>query len=292
MPHSRAAGSDRNAQVRRVLLGLLIANLCVVAAKFVIGVRSGSLGVLGDAAHSSVDAFNNVLALFVIWIAARAPDEDHPYGHEKFETLGALAIVMFLSITGFELVKGAIQRLMVGAPPISITNMELAILVGTLGINTAVTIYEAKRGRELNSPILLADAAHTRADVFVTIGVIAGVIFGRFGYGIVDPLMALGVATLIAFLAYRIVIRTVPELVDQLAMPADEIQAAAERVSGVVSAYAIRSRGTQERRFAELTIAVDGAATVEDAHRIADLVETTLQRDLALHEVVVHVEPC
>ena len=292
MPHSRAAGSDRNAQVRRVLLGLLIANLSVVAAKFVIGFRSGSLGVLGDAVHSSVDAFNNVLALLVIWIAARAPDEDHPYGHEKFETLGALAIVMFLSITGFELVKGAITRLISGAPAVTVTNPELGILVGTLAINTAVTIYETKRGRELNSPILLADAAHTRADVFVTIGVIIGVVFGRLGYGAVDPVMALGVAALIVYLAYSIVMRTVPELVDQLAMPSEDIQAAAERIAGVVSAYAIRSRGTQERRFAELTIAVDGGASVEAAHRIADDVEATLQRDLALHEVVVHVEPC
>jgi cation diffusion facilitator family transporter len=292
MPHSRAAEPDRNAQVRRVLLGLFIANLCVVVAKLVIGVRSGSLGVLGDAVHSSVDASNNILALAVIWIAARAPDDDHPYGHEKFETLGALAIVMFLSITGFELVKGAITRLSAGAQPIRISNLELGILAGTLLINTVVTIYEERRGRQLNSPILLADAAHTRADVFVTIGVITGVIFSRYGYGFVDPLMALGVAALIVFLAYRIVIQTVPELVDKLAMPPEDIQQAAESVRGVESAYAIRSRGTQERRFAELTIAVDGAATVEDAHRIADLVESTLQSDLAIHEVVVHIEPC
>jgi cation diffusion facilitator family transporter len=292
MPHSRAAEPDRNAQVRRVLLGLFIANLCVVVAKLVIGMRSGSLGVLGDAVHSSVDASNNILALAVIWIAARAPDDDHPYGHEKFETLGALAIVMFLSITGFELVKGAITRLSAGAPPIQISNLELGILVGTLLLNTVVTIYEERRGRQLNSPILLADAAHTRADVFVTIGVITGVIFGRNGYGVVDPLMALGVAVVIVLLAYRIVVRTVPELVDKLAMPPEDIQRAAESISGVERAYAIRSRGTQERRFAELTIAVNGAATVEDAHAIADLVESTLQTDLTIHEVVVHIEPC
>ena len=66
----------------------------------------------------------------------------------------------------------------------------------------------------------------------------------------------------------------------------------AEAIDGVMSAYAIRSRGTQERRFAELTIAVDGTATVEEAHRVADVVETTLQSNLELHEVVVHIEPC
>jgi cation diffusion facilitator family transporter len=80
-------------QVKRVLARLLLANLVVVVAKFIVGLRTGSLGVMGDAVHSSADAMNNVLALAVIWAASREPDEDHPYGHEKFETLGALAIV-------------------------------------------------------------------------------------------------------------------------------------------------------------------------------------------------------
>jgi cation diffusion facilitator family transporter len=292
MPQSRVAERDRNAQVRRVLLGLLVANLVVVGAKFVIGLRSGSLGVLGDAVHSSVDAMNNVLALAVIWISAREPDQDHPYGHEKFETLGALAIVVFLSITGFELVENAIGRLKAGSPPVEITNLELALLAGTLAINIAVTTYETRRGRALGSAILLADAAHTRADVFVTIGVLIGVVAGRYGFGIVDPLMALGVAGLIVVLAYRIVARSVPDLVDQLVVPSDHIRELSETVEGVVQAYDIRSRGTQERRFAELTVAVDGRATVEAAHEIADAVEAKLRHDLGFHEVIVHVEPC
>ena len=292
MPQSRVAERDRNAQVRRVLLGLLVANLVVVGAKFVIGVRSGSLGVLGDAVHSSVDAMNNVLALAVIWISAREPDQDHPYGHEKFETLGALAIVVFLSITGFELVENAIGRLKAGSPPLEITNLELAVLAGTLAINIAVTTYETNRGRALGSAILLADAAHTRADVFVTIGVLIGVVAGRYGFGIVDPLMALGVAGVIVVLAYRIVARSVPDLVDQLVVPPEDIRELSEGVEGVVRAYDIRSRGTQERRFAELTVAVDGRATVEAAHEIADAVEAKLRHDLGFHEVIVHVEPC
>lgn len=292
MPQSRVAERDRNAQVRRVLLGLLVANLVVVGAKFVIGVRSGSLGVLGDAVHSSVDAMNNVLALAVIWIAGREPDQDHPYGHEKFETLGALAIVVFLSITGFELVENAIGRLRAGSPPLEITALELALLAGTLVINIAVTSYETRRGRALGSAILLADAAHTRADVFVTIGVLIGVVAGRYGLGIVDPLMALGVAVLIVVLAYRIVAQSVPDLVDQLVVPSDDIRQLSETVAGVVRAYDIRSRGTPERRFAELTVAVDGRATVEAAHEIADAVETRLRQDLGFHEVIVHVEPC
>jgi len=283
---------DRNTQVQRVLLGLLVANLAVVGAKFVIGLRTGSLGVLGDAVHSSVDAMNNVLALAVMWVAVREPDEDHPYGHEKFETLGALAIVVFLSITGFELVKGAIVRLATGADPIDISTLEFSVLLGTLAVNTVVTLYETKRGRELNSPILLADSAHTRADVFITIGVLIGVIFSQAGLWWVDSVVALVVAGVIVVLAYGIVARSVPVLVDQHVAPAAEIRRAAESVDGVISAYDIKSRGASDRRFAELTIAVSGDATVEEGHQVADAVETRLRDQLMFHQVVVHVEPC
>src|SRR6267143_2105879 len=114
-----------SAAVRRVLIGLLGANLAVVAAKAYIGVVSGSLAVWGDALHSSVDSLYNVLGLIVVRVAARAPDEDHPYGHGKFETLGALAIVVFLSITCFELVRNAVQQLLSGSHAVTVTDLGL-----------------------------------------------------------------------------------------------------------------------------------------------------------------------
>ena len=203
-----------------MLVGLFIANLAVVVAKFVIGLRSGSLAVLGDAIHSSVDAMNNVLALAVMWVAGRGPDEDHPYGHHKFETLGALVIVIFLSISWFELVQGAVTRLVTGAAPLAIGNPQIGVLVGTLAINGAVAAYEARRGRELNSDILLADAAHTRADVFITIGVLSGVVLSRAGFRYADPVVAPLVAAAIVWIAYGIVARTVPILVDEHVVPA------------------------------------------------------------------------
>ena len=292
MPPDRAVARDRNAQVQRVLLGLLVANLGVVGAKFVIGLRTGSLGVLGDAVHSSADAINNVLGLAVMWFAAREPDEDHPYGHEKFETLGALAIVVFLSITGFELMKGAINRLGTGSGPLQISALEFAVLLGTLVVNTVVTVYETRRGRELNSDILLADSAHTRADVFITIGVLVGVLATQAGFWWVDSIVALLVAGVIVILAYSIVVRSLPVLVDQPVVPAAEIQRVAESVDGVVTAYHIRSRGASDRRFAELTIAVEGDATVESSHHLADAVEMRLRKQLEFQEVVVHIEPC
>ncbi len=283
---------DRTIRIQRVLLGLLFANLAVVGAKFVIGMTTNSLAVIGDGVHSSVDAVNNVLALTVMWVAAREPDEDHPYGHTKFETLGALAIVVLLSVGGFELIKGAVYRLVHGTEPLNITGMQIAVLGGTLVINTVVAIYETRQGHALHSDLLLADAAHTRVDVFITLGVLAGVALSRAGYPSADPIVALFVAVAVVWVAWGIVRRSVPVLVDEQALPPDQIRVAAEAVAGVRSAYHVRSRGLPHHRFAELTIAVEGSATVSAAHEIADAVEQRLRDHLQVHEVIVHVEPC
>src|SRR2546425_2227454 len=156
---------DRSAAVRRVLRGLLVANVAVVIAKAAVGMVAGSLAVLGDAIHSSVDAVYNVLGLIVVRVAARAPDEDHPYGHRKFETLGALSIVVFLSVTCFELVRSAIGRLIAGGRAVQVSDAGLTLLLVTLGTNVFVAWYENRRGHQLSSDLLIADAAHTRADV-------------------------------------------------------------------------------------------------------------------------------
>ena len=281
-----------SAQVRRVFIGLLVANLAVVGVKVAVGLASGSLAVLGGAVDSCVDALNNVLALIVVRVAAKEPDEDHPYGHGKFETLGALAIVGFLSITCFELVREAVNHLVSGAHRVDVSDSQLTLLLLILGANVVISWYERRRGTELGSELLVADAAHTRADVFVTVGILVSVLLMRRGWWWADSAVAIMVALVIVFVAYRILVRTVPVLVDERALPPRDIQDAAQAVPGVKSAYSIRSRGPSDLRYAEVTVCVDRHADVESAHAIADQVEERLKRDLRLHEVTVHVEPC
>jgi cation diffusion facilitator family transporter len=292
MPLSRPEGRDKTAPVRRVFVGLLVANVSVVGAKFVVGLASGSLAVLSSALDSAVDALNNVVALVVVRVAQKEPDEDHPYGHGKFETLGALGVVGVLSVTCFELVRSAVNKLIAGGHRVHVTGWHVAVLVITLAVNIVVAWYEHRRGAALGSELLVADAAHTRADVFITAGALAGLLFARQGWWWADPGTAIVVACVIVFVAYRILVRTVPVLVDQAALPTTDIRDTAQAVPGVRSAYGIRSRGPSELRYAEVTIAVDGHADVATAHGIADQVEERLKRDLRLHEVMVHVEPC
>ena len=285
---SRAKSSG----VRRVLGGIFVANILVVILKFAVGVDTNSLAVFGDALQSSVDAVNNLFALFVVRVASKAPDEDHPYGHAKFETLGGLLIALLLALSIFELVRGAVARLLMGAPPLNVSGLALALLVFTLAVNIGVVWFETRAGRRLNSDILLADALHTRTDVFITLGVLTGLAIARFGLAWADPVLAIIVAVLVGRAGYQILRRSIPSLVDERAFDQDTIRREAEGVTGVVSAYSIRSRRAGDRQFAELTIAVNGAADVASAHRIADQVEDRLRESLQLDEVTVHVEPC
>ena len=286
-----AGGRDRTASIQRVFLGLLAANLAVVGAKVVIGLSAGSLSVLGDGVHSSVDAFNNVAFTVLMRYAGAEPDANHPYGHGKFEVLGALGIVIFLAIASFELVKSAVGRLAAGSPPPALTALDLWVLGGTLAVNAWVAWVEARKAREYASDLLLADAAHTRADVLITTGVIAGGILSHAHVKHVDPVITLVVVLFIGRVGWQILRRAVPILVDQAAQEPDALRQTAEGVAGVDAATDIRSRLAAGVAFAELTIKVSGHLAVDQAHEIADAVERRLKDDLKLDRVVVHVEP-
>lgn len=284
--------SARRAGVRRVLLLVLVLNLTVLALKLGAWWISGALSVLAEATHSSLDALNNVLALGFARVAARGPDEEHPYGHQKFETLGALVLVGFLSITVFELIKGAVVRLMeperIAVNP---SGLVLAILAGSIVMGVLVSTYEERKARELTSDLLLADAAHTRSDVLATLAVLVGLVGVRMGFPLADPLVTLVVAGLIGLTGWRIVQEIVPVLVDERAVEARRIREIAEATEGVVGCRDVRSRGRPGEAFAELVITVAPHLDVARSHEIADAVEARVAAAVGAREVVVHVEP-
>ncbi len=285
-------GAIRGPEIRATLLVILLLNALVVAAKVVVGVRTGSLSVLGAALESGFDMLNNVVGIVLVGIAARGPDEDHPYGHEKFETLGALAIVGFLSISCFELLREGVRYVVVGRAPRAPSIAELLVIVATMGVNLIVVWYERRRGRQLNSTFLLADAAHTGSDIYVTAAALASLLLARAGLGFIDPILAIAVALVIGWNGYQIVRGTVPVLVDERAVDASEIRRLLSAIPGRSEVPTVRSRAMASGvLFAEVTICVDASTTVEEAHRIADAVEDRLADRLGASEVTVHVEP-
>jgi len=289
---SRPARDVGSPAVRRVLLHVLLLNALVVVIKLVVGIRTASLTVLGAALESGLDALNNVIGMLLVSIAAREPDEDHPYGHDKFETLGALGIVGFLSISCFELMREGISVLAGGGAGTRASAADINIIVVTLAINAFVVWYERRRGRDIGSAFLLADAEHTRGDILVTVMALVSLFLGRHGGKRIDASLAIAVALIIAWSGWRILQRSIPILVDQRAVEATELRRIIADIPGISEVRGIRSRYSASGvLFAELTIAVPGGTPVDVAHALADRVEEAVGRKYGAAEITVHVEP-
>ena len=284
--------TGRAPAIRATLLAILVANAAVVAVKLVIGIRTGTLAVLGAALESGLDMLNNVMGILLVSLAAQAPDDDHPYGHDKFETLGAIGIVGFLSISCFELLQEGVHKLLRHGAPRHATTLEIWLLGATVLVNLFVVWYERRRGRALQSAFLMADAAHTVSDVYVTGLAVLSLVLTRFGFQRLDAALAIVVALIIAWTGYRILRETVPILVDQRGVDPDDLRRRVVAVDGVRIVRAVRSRLTASGTlFAEVTIGVDEAMSVVDAHRLADAVESRIAAAYGVAEVTVHVEP-
>ena len=288
----RQAQHARSPGVRRTLAIVLALNALVAALKIVIGVRTGALTVLGAALESGLDMLNNIIGMMLVAVAARAPDDDHPYGHDKFETLGALGIVGFLSISCFELLREGIGALVGHRAPHHVGATDVAVIAGTLMVNVFVVWHERRRGRELGSAFLLADAAHTSSDILVTVMALTSLALSRVAWPWLDAALAISVALIIAWSGLQILRESIPVLVDERAIDASELRGVVIGVPDIRDVRNVRSRFTASGQlFAEVTIAVPGGASVDDAHRLADAVEAAIEREFGASQVTVHIEP-
>jgi cation diffusion facilitator family transporter len=289
---------DNRSEVRKVLIITLLLNLFVMGLKAVVGFWTGSLSLQADALHSVTDSANNVLGLIASRFSSPQPDRDHPYGHQKFEAVGALGIAAFLGIACFEILQGAIERLFHSLTPVNISAPELLLLLIVLGVNIFVTFYERSVGKRVGSAILIADAQHTMSDVWVTITVLIGLI-GVWQARVLnlpqlqwlDVFLAFPVALLVFHSGWKVLKENLPWLVDEMAIAPEEIQKLAMQVPGVINCHDIASRGLVGRQvFIEMHMIVD-AKDVETAHQITENVEALLGERFGPVRVLIHVEP-
>ncbi|MEH1969010.1 MULTISPECIES: cation diffusion facilitator family transporter [unclassified Nostoc] len=283
---------DNRAEVRKVLIITLLLNLFVMGLKALVGYWTGSLSLLADALHSVTDSANNVLGLIASKFSSPQPDREHPYGHSKFEAVGALGIASFLGIACFEILQGAIERILKGGgEPVRISPPELWLLLIVLGVNIFVAFYERSVGRRVGSSILIADATHTMSDIWVTISVIGGLIGVWLGYQWMDLVLSFPVALLVFWSGWSVLKENLPWLVDQMAIAPEAIHAIATSVPGVINCHDIASRGVLGRQvFIEMHLIVD-ASDVETAHHITEEVESRLEERFRPVRILIHVEP-
>ena len=289
---------DNRAQVRKVLWITLFLNLFVMVLKAIVGFITGSLSLQADALHSVTDSANNVLGLVANRFSSPQPDREHPYGHQKFEALGALGIAAFLGIACFEILQGAVERVFSGSTTVQISPDELWILLIVLGVNIFVAFYERNVGRRIGSRILIADAKHTMSDIWVTLLVLAGLVgiwqaetlnFPQLQW--LDIFLAFPVALLVFRSGWEVLQDNLPWLVDEIAIAPEAIHRIVMEVPGVVNCHDIASRGLLGRQvFIEMHLIVE-AKDVETAHKITEEVEARLKKSFSPVRILIHVEP-
>jgi cation diffusion facilitator family transporter len=284
--------TDHRKEIRRVLVITLVLNVVVLILKAFVGYLTGSLSLLADALHSVTDSANNVLGLVTSQLSSPHPDREHPYGHQKFEAIGALGIAAFLGIACFEILQGAIARLFNPSQPVSISSSELWLLLIVLGVNIFVAFYERWVGQRIGSPILLADARHTMSDIWVTITVMGGLIgVWLFDVQWLDIFLAFPVALLVFSSGWEVLRENLPWLVDEMAIAPESIHQDVMEVPGVLNCHSIASRGVLGRQvFIEMHLIVD-AHDVDTAHQITEAVEERLEIKYGPARILIHVEP-
>jgi len=282
---------ERNRRIRTVLAAILAANWAVALAKVIFGLRSDAAAVTADGLHSFIDGGSNVLGLVAMSVASRPADEDHPYGHGKFEALASLGIGAMIGIAMLELGRMALDSLLHDRHP-EVTPLMVGVMVTTLLINLAVTTLERRQGEKLKSPLLLADARHTLSDVAVSLAVLASLGLVWLGYPKADGLVTLVVMVVVARVGWGIVKQAVGILSDTARLDPLKVEALIRSVPGVLSCRDVRSRGMEGTVYVDLKIEVDPQLTTARAHELADAVEQRIQAQYPeVVDVVVHVEP-
>ena len=277
--------------VTRVLWIILVLNLLVALAKIALGFITGAVSILSDGFHYLTDSASNVVAIVGVRVASRPPDANHPYGHRKYETMASLGILVFLAIVLVEVVTASIGRLQSGAVP-TVFPAGIGIMLATLVVNIGVVTYETRVGRRLNSEVLLADARHTRSDVFTSVAVLGALIGVSAGYPVLDPLAALLVAGFIGGACWLIAKDASRILSDEIVFAESDLREEVLAVPGVLGCHRIRTRGSADHVFLDMHVWFDGASSLHAAHATSHVVKDRLMaRYPQIVDVVIHLEP-
>lgn len=270
----------------------LFANLLLAIAKFTLGTLAGSTAVVADGFNSAGD----IVATAIGWAGYRyaqlPPDEDHPFGHGNFESIAGLFVGAILVVTGvFVSVEGA--RGLFAGPSEPPELLALWVALGTAAVKEVLYRYATAVGRRLNAPSLLASARDHRADVFVAVTVVAGVLGARLGWPWLDPAAAMAVGAYIAWMGWAPVRHNLGVLLDEAPLEVvGEVRASAARVEGVHAVDNVRVHPLGSHYYVDLEIEVDGSLSVREGHELAHAVEGRILEEVAhVRDVAVHVNP-
>jgi len=279
--------------VKRVLWITMGLNLVAAGVKLAVGNWTGSLSLTASGVDSVFDSASNVIGLVGVFFAARPADESHPYGYRKADTMAGMIISSLLFVTTWQLVTSAVARLQNPSLIRPVVNVwSFGTLAFSVVLNLGVARYEMQAGRRLHSDTLVADAKNSRADVFASLAVMGGLVATKLGFTLADPILALCVALLVMKVGVDIIRESSRTLMDQAALPVEQLRAIVRSVPGVLSCHKLRSRRDSGAVFVDLHIQVDPVNRADDAHAIAHEVQYRLREQYPeIQDVTIHEEP-
>ena len=290
----------RAAAGRSVIATGVLLNLLLSAAKIAGGLIGRSNALIADGIESLLDLFSSLLIWGALKYAAKPPDEDHPYGHGKAESLASLIGAFVLAIAGALIAHNSIFQLIAAAHgnPVHLPSpWTLLILIGVIAIKETLYQFMARRARRIGSNALLADAWHHRSDAVTSIAAFIGIsisLLGGRGYEVADDWAALFACVVIFYSSYNMLKLSLGDMMDARVSPDAEktVMDITCAVPGVVSAEKCRIRKSGLSYIADLHIRVSGEISVREGHDISHAVKDRLMASgLPLEDVTVHVEP-
>jgi cation diffusion facilitator family transporter len=291
---ARPAAGDPGQKERAARLSIA-SNSCLIVLKLVAGAATGSVAIVTEAVHSSIDLLASFVAFFSVRKADEPADDSHMYGHEKVENLAsALEGVLILLGAGIIIFESA--RRLVNPQPIESLGFGIAAVGISTVVNLIVSRHLYREAKVTDSPALEADAAHLRADALTSLGVVIALVLVQVtGFDSFDPITALMVAGVIVYSGVRIVSRSSRVLVDE-ALPDDELAQVAEAIESygapeVAGYHKLRARRAGSRRHIDMHVQFRPGTTLERAHKVSHELQGEIERRVSGADVLIHLEP-
>jgi cation diffusion facilitator family transporter len=274
----------------------IASNATLIVFKLIVGVLSGSIGIISEALHSGSDLVASVIALVAVRASAKPADPSHRYGHEKVENVSGVIEGLLIIAAAVVIVYEAVQKIIHG-PHIEHLELAVGVMIVSAGANLLVSRgVLSPVAKRTDSAALEADAAHLLTDVYTSAGIACGLVLVKVtGWEYFDPILAIAVALLIVWTGWRLVDRSTRVLLDE-ALPDDELELIGEKVAEhrgelIIGFHRLRSRKAGSKRLIDLHITVPDDMTVDEAHGVAEHIEADIVELLPNSEALVHVEP-
>jgi len=291
-------------QKQRVFVAALsvLSNTTLIILKLIVGVITGSVSVLSEAIHSGVDLLAAIIALLTVRKSSKPADQDHAYGHGKYENLSGAIEALLIFVAAAWIIFEAIHKL-IKPQPIEAVGWGVGVMLFSSVVNIVVSRLLFKVGKKTDSIALQADAWHLLTDVYTSAGVMIGLLVLWFGewfmpqldWHWIDPVAALGVALLIIKAAHQLTIQSIRDLLD-VRLPQEEEMWVKNKIKEmypqVRGFHNFRSRKSGATRFVEFHLMLDPTMSVQDSHAVNDKIVREIKCRFKDSKVMVHIEPC